>query len=220
MLLTAEFHCHTIYSPDSLTRPEALLAQCVKKGIARIAITDHNTTRGAKLAQAWDPLRVVVGEELMTTRGELLVFYVQEELPRGLTPQEAIRELRQQGAVISVSHPFDRARNGAWELNDLLEIAPLVDAIETFNARCWGSGPNLAAQAFAAAHNLPGTSGSDAHLISEVGKATLRLPEFNNASELRQALRQAQPQGGLSSQFVHVGSTYARWYKKIRKLRI
>lgn len=218
-MLTAEFHCHTIFSPDSLTRPEALLAQCVSKGIGRIAITDHNTTRGARLVQVWDPLRVVVGEELMTTRGELLAFYVQKELPKGLTPREAIRELRQQGAVISVSHPFDHGRHGSWDLADLLEIAPLVDAIETFNARCLRNGPNLEAQAFAAAQNLRGTAGSDAHLLSEVGQATLRLAEFNNASELLLALQHAQPQGKLSSPLVHFGSIYARWIKKIVKLR-
>jgi predicted metal-dependent phosphoesterase TrpH len=163
---------------------------------------------------------VVVGEELMTTRGELLAFYVQEELPKGLTPQEAIRELRQQGAVISVSHPFDHARHGSWDPVDLLEIAPLVDAIETFNARCLGNGPNLEAQAFAAAHNLPGTAGSDAHLLTEVGQATMRLAEFNNASELLLALQHAQLQGKLSSPLVHFGSIYARWIKKIVKLRI
>jgi predicted metal-dependent phosphoesterase TrpH len=216
-MLTAEFHCHTTFSADSLSRPEALLAQCVSKGIGRIAITDHNTIRGARQAQAIDPLRVVVGEELMTTRGELLAYYVQEELPKGLTPQEAIRELRQQGAVISVSHPFDRARNGSWDPADLLEIVPLVDAIETFNARCQGNAPNLKAQAFAAAHNLPGTAGSDAHLLSEVGQVTLRLTEFTNARELLMALQHAQPQGKLSSPFVHFGSAYARWFKKIVK---
>ncbi len=214
-MITAEFHCHTLFSQDSLAHPQAILAQCARKGIARIAITDHDTTRGARLAQALDPVRVVVGEEIMTTQGELLAFFVQDEIPAGLSPIEAIRRLRQQGAVISVSHPFDHTRHGSWKLADLMEIASLVDAIETFNARCLENGPNLEAQAFAAAHHLPGTAGSDAHLLSEVGHATLLLTEFSTASELLLALQHAQPQGKLSSSFVHFGSIYARWFKKI-----
>jgi predicted metal-dependent phosphoesterase TrpH len=218
-MLSAELHCHTIYSKDSLTRVENLLTYCRQKGIQRIAITDHNTTRGACLARSLDPTRVVVGEEIMTQKGELLAFYVEEELPAGLTPQEAIRRLRQQGAVISISHPFDHARHGAWLLADLLEIVPLVDAIETFNARCLSHTPNQEAQAFAAQHHLPGTPGSDAHLLSEVGRANLRLPEFNTAEELRQALRQALPQGRLSSPWVHISSTFARLYKRLNIAR-
>jgi predicted metal-dependent phosphoesterase TrpH len=70
MLLT-ELHCHTIYSKDSLTTPEKLLEVCERKGIDRIAITDHNTTAGAFHVQQLDPERVIIGEEIMTTKGEL-----------------------------------------------------------------------------------------------------------------------------------------------------
>src|SRR5574341_256822 len=136
-MLRVEFHCHTIYSRDSLTRPEGLLAACRRKGIDRVVITDHNTIAGALLCQQIDPQRFIVGEEILTQAGELLAAYVQEEVPPGLEPKEAIRRLRDQGAFISVSHPFDTMRKGHWSLELLLEIAPLVDAIETFNARCY-----------------------------------------------------------------------------------
>lgn len=217
-LLQVEFHCHTQFSKDSLTPLEALLEECRRKGIDRLAITDHNRIAGAQLAHQMDPQRVIVGEEIMTTRGELLAFYVQEEIPEGLEPEEAIHRLRQQGAFISVSHPFDSARHGAWALADLEKITPLVDAIETFNARCLGNGPNHAAQAYAKAHHLPGTSGSDAHILMEVGTARQGLPMFNNASELKQVIGQAQPRLTLSPFWVHFASTYAKYRKKIGKL--
>ncbi len=107
-----EFHCHTIYSPDSLTKPEALLKACARKGIDRVVVTDHNTIRGALEARKIDPQRVIVGEEIMTQQGELLAAYVQEEVPKGLPALEAIAALRDQGAFISVSHPFDITRRG------------------------------------------------------------------------------------------------------------
>jgi predicted metal-dependent phosphoesterase TrpH len=77
---------------------------------------------------------VIVGEEILTTQGELLAAFVTEEIPARLSPLETIHRLRAQGAFISVSHPFDGHRG--WQLEALLEIAPLVDAVEVFNARC------------------------------------------------------------------------------------
>src|SRR6266508_4040804 len=131
--LLIEFHCHTNASKDSLTRPEDLVAAARQKGIDRLVITDHNTITGAREAQVLAPELIIVGEEIMTTRGEILAAYVIEEITAGLTPQETILRLRDQDAFISVSHPFDRIRSGGWKEADLLEILPLVDATEVYN---------------------------------------------------------------------------------------
>lgn len=212
-MLRVEFHCHTVYSKDSLTSPEALLAACRRKGIDRVVITDHNNIQGALAAQKLDPEMVIVGEEIKTEKGELLAAFVTEEVRRDLPPLEAIRRLREQGAFISVSHPFDRLRNGAWALPDLEEIAPLVDAIEVFNARCMQAEFNKLAQQFAQEHGLAGTAGSDAHVAFELGAAHLLLPEFTDAEGLRKALPGAQVVGRLSPWWVHFASMYARWRK-------
>ncbi|HEB64834.1 MAG TPA: PHP domain-containing protein [Chloroflexi bacterium] len=212
--MRTEFHCHTIYSKDSLNRPEALVEAARRKGIDRLIVTDHNTIAGALVCKALDPQRVVVGEEIMTTKGEILAAYVEEEIPPGLSPQETIARLRAQGAFISVSHPFDRMRNGHWALPDLLEILPLVDAIETFNARCMWPGFNAQAQRLARQHGIPGTVGSDAHALFELGRATLLLPPFQDGESLRAALREAIPgKLTLSMPWVHFTSRYAVWRK-------
>ena len=135
-MFLVEFHCHTNASKDSLTEPADLVTAARRKGIDRLIITDHNTIAGARAAQALNPELVIVGEEIMTTRGEILASFVQEEIPAGLTPHQTIRRLRDQGAFISVSHPFDRLRKGAWLEQDLERIIDQVDAIEVFNARC------------------------------------------------------------------------------------
>jgi hypothetical protein len=212
-----EFHCHTIYSKDSLMRPEAMLAACRRKGIDRIIVTDHNTLAGALYAQRLDAGRVIVGEEIMTSQGELLAAFVSEEIPAGLPPKEAIRRLREQGAFISVSHPFDHLRSGRWKAEELLEIVPLIDAIEIFNARCIQPEFNRQAEDFARQHGLAGTVGSDAHTAFELGRATLLLAEFGDAEGLRQALSAALPRVTLSSPWVHVTSRFAVWYKKRAK---
>ena len=212
-LLKVEFHCHTNYSRDSLNDVDRLVATARQRGIDRLVVTDHNTIRGALKAREIDPMLVIVGEELLTTRGELLVAFVQEELPRGLDPMVAIEKLRAQGAFISVSHPFDRRRHG-WALKDLLAITPYVDAIEVFNARCQWAGLNQMAADFAGEHQLPGTAGSDAHTLREVGRATFRVPGFETAEELRSVIGQAEIEGRLSSPFIHIASTYARLVNK------
>jgi predicted metal-dependent phosphoesterase TrpH len=213
-LIRVDFHCHTIFSRDSLTSLESLPFTCQRKGLQRIAITDHNTTAGARLAQQMFPELVIMGEEVMTTQGELLALYVQEELPRGLEPEAAMDRLRQQGAFISVSHPFDAARNGAWKPAHLARIAPLVDAIEIFNSRCLEMTANRQAQLFARQHELAGTAGSDAHTPQEFGRAALVLPAFETAEELRLSLKEARLEGRLSGIWVHFQSSYARWRKR------
>ena len=210
-----ETHCHTLISEDSLVRPADLVAAVRRKGLDRVIITDHNSITGALAAQAIDPELVIVGEEIMTRQGEILAFYVQELIPPGLEALQTIQILRQQGACISVSHPFDQMRGGHWELRDLEAITPLVDAVEVFNARCMHPGYNEQAQTFARLHDLPGTAGSDAHALFELGRARLLVPPFKDADELRGVIRQAQVQGRLSPHWVHLASRYAVWRKRL-----
>lgn len=213
MVWNVEFHCHTRWSKDSLNAPAALLRTLQQRQLDRLFITDHNSIAGAKVAQALDPQHILIGEEIRTQQGELLALFVSEEVPARLPAQQTIQLLRQQGAFISVSHPFDRQRG--WQLPDLLDILPQIDAIETFNARCLSNRPNQQAADFAAAHNLPGTVGSDAHTLAEVGRATLRLPPFDDTESLRQSIRHATAQVRLSGWEVHLASTLARLYKHL-----
>lgn len=212
--MKVELHCHSVYSSDSLNSIDGLLRRIDHLGIDRLAITDHNTIEGALAAHNIAPERIIVGEEIQTQKGELLAFFVREEVPPDLPPLEAIRSLRAQGAFISVSHPFDLQRYG-WQLPDLIEITPLVDAIEVFNARCLDGRFNDIAMQYAREHNLAGTAGSDAHTMAEVGRATLHLPRFEDADGLRQVIRQARIDARLSGRWVHLGSLYARLYKQV-----
>lgn len=208
-MLRVEFHCHTIASADSLTRPQALLDACRRKGIDRVVVTDHNTVVGARAAHALDPELVIVGEEILTTRGEILAAFVTEEIPPYLSPHETIRRLRDQGAFISVSHPFDRFREGGWREEDLLEILPLVDAIEVFNSRCMDRRFNDEARLFAEKHNIAGTVGSDAHAAFELGRSVLLLDQFEGPEGLREVIRQGIPQTKPSPPWFLLASRYA-----------
>jgi predicted metal-dependent phosphoesterase TrpH len=212
-----EFHCHTFASKDSLARPLDLIRVARRRGLDRLVITDHNSVAGARAAHLLAPQLIIIGEEIMTTKGEILAAFVQEEIPAYLSPQETIKRLKEQGAFISVSHPFDELRKGGWQENDLLEILPFVDAIEVFNSRCMVSRFNQRAREFAEMHNIPGTVGSDAHAAFEVGRSILVADPFEGAEGLRRVVREARIIVRRSPWWFHLVSRYASARKKNKK---
>ena len=212
---TVELHSHTHYSKDCVVKFETIQRICQQRQIDKICITDHNTADGAIAFQKIAPQLVIVGEEIMTTKGELLGYFLKETIPAGLTPKDTIRALREQGAIISVSHPFDEMRKGAWLEHDLLDIIDEVDAIETFNARCVVAGYNDHAKQFAKQRALVGTVGSDAHIPQEYGMALARLQPFQTPQEFLHALQTANTQERLSPPYVHLGSSLAKWSRKL-----
>lgn len=216
LLWNVELHSHTLWSKDCIVPFDRIIARCAALGVDKIAITDHNTSDGALAMAKIAPELVIVGEEIMTTQGELLAYFLQESIPARLTPEETIHRLRDQGAVISVSHPYDRLRKGAWHEADLLRIIDQVDAIEVFNARCIYHEDNDRARDMAAARGLRGTIGSDAHSRVEYGRATQRMVPFSDPESFLDSLEQAEPNMQYSGNSVHLNSTTAKWRKKLR----
>ncbi len=211
--INVELHCHTYHSSDSLMLPQQILQVCDRRGIDRVAITDHNSIAGARETSALDPKRVIIGEEILTTEGEILGYFVSEEIPKGLPPLEVVERLKAQGAVISISHPFDPTRGCRWSVETLETLFPHIDALEVLNARCWNDQPNNKAADFARNAGLLSTAGSDAHAPVEVGRAYLSLPAFSDADSFKEALKHARILGHRSFPLVHLYSRYATWRK-------
>ena len=214
-MLKVDFHTHTHYSPDSITSIKDLILAARKRGLDRVVVTDHNLLKGALEAQAAAPELVIAGEEVQTTEGEFLAAYVTQMVPRGLQPFEALQRLKDQGAFISISHPFDPQRSG-WSMKTLEMIVPHVDAIETLNGRMLRNEYNDKAEAFADLLGIPGTAGTDGHHPSEIGRVYTILPDFWDAESLRQAIRQGKNMGEISSPLVHFYSSWARIVKAFR----
>jgi len=214
-MLRTDFHCHTLYSEDSITRPASLIAAARRHRLDHIVITDHNTIQGARAAYELDPELVIIGEEIKTTGGEILAAFVSEEIPSDLSPPETIQRLKDQGAFIGVSHPFDVLRGGDWKEEQLNEILPMLDAIEIFNARSLTPGSNKRAIDYSKRHGIPGTAGSDAHSASEIGAAVVVLPEFTGREGLIKVISEGRIDGRLSPFWVHFFSRYAYIMKKV-----
>jgi len=94
-----DFHVHTCYSGDSFTPLEAVIEACRNRGLGKVAITDHNTIAGALALREMAPDLVIVGEEIKTDVGEIIAYFLKEEVPKGLPVQEAIARVREQGGL-------------------------------------------------------------------------------------------------------------------------
>jgi hypothetical protein len=206
-LWRVDLHLHTDASWDSAVSPERLIQVARQRGLSRIAVTDHNTIRGALAAKSIAPDFVIVGEEVKTENGELLAYFIHEEIPHGLSLEETIRRIREQGGVVGVSHPLDRLRREAIGREALLPILPLLDCVEVFNSRTLLPSDNDRALALAQEYGLPGTAGSDAHSAYEVGRAYVEMPPFDSPAEFVEALRRGRITGRLSGPWVHLIST-------------
>ncbi|MGH2858365.1 MAG: PHP-associated domain-containing protein [Solirubrobacteraceae bacterium] len=192
-LIDVDLHMHTDHSNDCATPVEVLLAQARARGLGAIAVTDHNEISGAldALAKAPAELKGIGGEEVKSAeQGEVLGRVIQEKIPRGMTMQETIAEIRRQGGLVYVPHPFDRMHS-VPDYEHLLPVLDEVDAIEVFNPRIAISEFNEEAVRFAAKYRIPAGAGSDAHVSQGLGSVRIRMRDFDGPEEFLQSLRDA-----------------------------
>ncbi len=187
--IRVDLHSHTMWSGDSSTTPEELEHAVAASGLDVLCITDHNAIKGAVELQDALPCRVVVGEEVRTSRGELIGLFLQERIPFGLPPEEAAQRIRDQGGLVYVPHPFDPLRhNLAEDALRALAAAGLVDAIEGFNAKTSLAHLNQAGLTVAREVGVPAGAGSDAHVPDALGAAYVEMDDFTTAQDFVTAL--------------------------------
>jgi predicted metal-dependent phosphoesterase TrpH len=156
--LRLDLHNHTSFSADGLLPPDELLRTAKARGLDCIAVTDHNTV------QARD--------------GEVVGLYVEEEIPRGLSLQEAVERIRNLGGVVYLPHPHDVFRRGAVSRTQRRGAAEMSDVVEVVNGRALGPRAGIKSARLAARFGKPGGAGSDAHRALEVGRAYVVVREL------------------------------------------
>ena len=192
-MIDVDLHMHTDHSPDCATPVEVLLATAKEQGFGAIAITDHNEISGAleALAKA-DGIKVIVAEEVKTaTQGEVIGLFLRERIPRGLGLAETVAEIRRQGGLVYVPHPFDRM-HVVPGYEHLLAILDEIDAIEIFNPRVAIGSFNEEAARFAAKYRLTAGAGSDSHVAAGLGSVRVRMRDFDGPQEFLESLRDAE----------------------------
>ena len=221
--IKVDMHTHSEYSPDSRTPLTSQAAAIKAAGLNVVCATDHNTIEGAlRLRELADGFRVIVGEEVSSRDGEIIGLFLDKAVPRGLSAEETIARIHDQGGLVSVPHPFSRNRRFHLRRAALERVWKDIDCIEVFNAREAFTQDNVRAAAFAKEKGLPGAVGSDAHRASEIGRAWVEVEEFAGRDDFIAALREGSVIGKLTGNYIHLLTRFdviRNWWARRRVKR-
>ncbi len=215
-----DLHCHTRASFDSLSAPATVARVAAERGLTHLAVTDHDRIDGALDVRAAAPagLTVIVGQEVRTLAGDLIGLFLERAIPPGLSAADAIAAVREQGGLVGMPHPFDRFRGSLLRDAAMASLGPLVDWVETHNARLVGAGNDRAAT-YALDNGLPGVAVSDAHTVMEVGVAYTALDgDPSTPAGLLAALGRgtAELVPGRASYLVRLATPLAKGVQRLR----
>jgi glycosyltransferase involved in cell wall biosynthesis len=201
-LIDVDLHMHTDHSYDCATPVATLLQTAAERGLGAIAVTDHNEVSGAldaaRRAKEFG-IKVIVGEEVKTaSQGEVIGLFISEKIPKGLTLAETIAEIKAQGGLVYVPHPFDRLHS-VPDYEHLLDHIEDIDVLEVFNPRIALPAFNEEAQRFAAKYRIVGGAGSDSHVAQGLGSVRIRMRDFDGPQEFMQSLGEADIVGRPSA---------------------
>ena len=193
--IDCDLHMHTDHSNDCATPVEVLLETAKDRGMGAIAVTDHNEISGAlaarEAAERDGAIKVIVGEEVKTAeQGEVIGLFLEEKIERGMTMAETVAEIRRQGGLVYVPHPFDRLHS-VPDYEHLLGMVEDIDILEVFNPRVAFSAFNEEAERFAAKYRIVPGAGSDGHVAQALGSVRIRLHDFDGPEEFLEAMRRA-----------------------------
>ena len=224
---SADLHVHTTYSWDGTCTVQGVLKQASQiAGLDVIAITDHDVIEGAyrarEIASKYN-IDVVVGMEVTSLDGHILCLFLQHAVPAGLTLEDTVRLVGEQGGVCIAAHPTARGVSSISEIRlaqalQYPEVAAVLVGLETFNAGLVYQKSNRVAHGLAKRYHLAGTGNSDAHVSWMIGMGASLFPG-KTAAELKQSLIMRQTReiyAGKPSSFHCVCSWLARY--SLRKL--
>ncbi len=210
MRIKLDLHVHSCYSFDSSLEPEELREVCAQRDLDGVAITDHDRLEGALEFQRKLPdLIIVAGEEIRTREGEIIGFFLHEEIPPGLSAEETIGLIKNQGGLVCVPHPFDYIKLKRLTASRLVELGGVIDCLEAINGkpRYWGA--NRKAMEFSRTKGFLVTAGSDAHRKEDVGKVYTEMENFRGPEEFLKSLEDARV----------YGERYGAWASQLERWR-
>jgi len=213
-LIKADLHIHTEYSIDCTMSLKEIIARCLEVGINCLGVADHNTLAGSLKMKKIAPFIIIPGEEILTSAGEVIGFFLSEEIPSKLSMKETIARIKAQNGLVCIPHPYDRLRFSVFKDQIFDDIMPQIDIIEGFNARSLSVGGSTKALELARKYGKPTSAGSDAHTLPEIGNAYVEMPDFNGKDEFLASLAQGKISGNKSNPTAHFVSAWNRLKKR------
>lgn len=163
MPFRVDLHVHSVGSPDGSLNAAQIARMFKTEALHCVAITDHDTIQSAlELQKQLGPERIIVGEEITTAEGEIIGLFLRQAVAPGLSAAETVRQIKEQGGLVYIPHPFETVRKGIMP-DALNAIAGQVDIVEVYNGRAVFQDRGAEAKVWATAHDRAMAAGSDAH---------------------------------------------------------
>jgi predicted metal-dependent phosphoesterase TrpH len=188
-VLKFDLHIHSKYSFDSLLTVEKIIKTAEKKKLDGIAICDHDSLKGGlKAKMVKTDLLVIPGEEIKTDLGEIIGYFLNEEI-KTKNFFEAISAIETQDGLICLPHPY----RPQLKLND--KQIKMMGMIEVLNGRN-DTEKNNKAQRLAKKFDKKFCAGSDAHLQVEIGSCYTMLECERDLDSVKNELINGNPKIG------------------------
>jgi predicted metal-dependent phosphoesterase TrpH len=189
-LVRVDLHVHSSASADCRSDPEQVVRRCRQLGLSPVFFTDHDTIDGAAGLGATGIDAIVIGEEVLTSEGEIIGLFLERPIRPGLSVKETTVQIKAQGGLIYLEHPYDSTRRHLSE--DAIEsIGDLIDIVEVFNGRSDDVANRRAEDLCEILGAAPG-AGSDAHTLGEIGGVYVEMEAFGAAQDFLVKLRGAK----------------------------
>lgn len=215
-----DLHIHTAFSFDCWMSLGAVMRAVQRNNkVEAIAVLDHDEIEGALRLAAVAPFPVIVGEEVLTKEGEMAGLFLRERVPPGLSLEETVARIKEQGGLVYATHPLARDAPKSIGREALQSIIDSVEVIEGFNARIRYQSDNENAREIAQRHAIAVAAGSDAHFPWEIGRAGIEIAPFSTPGGFLENLHQAQI-FGRRTPYIFAGLTYIIWcaHRLIKRL--
>lgn len=214
-MFKVDLHTHSTASPDGGLTAEQYEHALATNLLDVIAITDHNQIAFAQKLQARLGDRIIVGEEIMSTAGEIIGLFLSKRVAPGLSPHETIEKIKAQGGVVYVPHPFESVRAGLPE-QVMDELADFIDVVEVCNGRAFRQNYTADAVTWARLNRICGAASSDAHGWHGFGRTYTALHDIPNHENLMKLLERSTP---FTKRPTARALLYPRYHRLRRKLR-
>ncbi len=191
-MIKLDLHTHSNASPDgglSLSQYKKVLNDGL---LDIVAVTDHNSIDNALGIKKILGDSIIVGEEIMTTEGEIIGLYLTQPIKPHMTPIDTIQSIKAQGGIVYIPHPFETVRKGLHP-QVLEEILDKIDVLEICNGRAFVQDRSKQAVVWARINRIIGAASSDAHGYHGIGNTYTLIAELPTASNITQLLSKGTP---------------------------
>ena len=211
-----DFHTHSIGSHDGGVTVEQYQATLESGQLDCIAVTDHGSIQVAQQLHEEFGEKIIIGEEIDTTDGEIIGLFLHKPIPGGLTAKKTITLIREQNAIVYIPHPFETVRHGLSE-EILQELLDDIDIIEVCNGRAFLQNRSSQTVVWARLNHVPGVASSDAHGKRGIGKTYTLLREIPTRETLLPLLGSAKLIAERAPMTSLLYPSYHRMRKKVMR---